>query len=222
MIQKILELSVPMPKDLEGTAAEYCGKCGEWHVCGFQPAAPPCMGHTKVRDEDGKQTGTRKCGNPRTATTRVCRSHGAGGKATGGRPIEHGRYSKVLPTGLLARFEESLRDPALLSVRKEIALLDLAIEGFLKGLDVDEDGYLAIPDQKTQFRFQSLIATRRLLVASEWKAMKDAQQVMTIQQLNIVVARLLDILKKSIKDPKTLALVMGDIRMLVAGKGSEE
>ena len=74
-----------------------------------------------------KRTGQR-CRNPAVAGFTVCRHHGAGGKTNPGeRPPVTGRHSKWLPRDLLARYQAGLRDPALLELKDEIAVLDARI-----------------------------------------------------------------------------------------------
>jgi len=53
----------------------------------------------------------------------VCRYHGG----LGGRPITHGRYSKVLGT-LRGAYEESRSDPTLMELRDTLAVLDVIVQ----------------------------------------------------------------------------------------------
>lgn len=50
-----------------------------------------------------------------------------------------GRYSKYLPTRLLARYQESVADPELLALKDDIALLDTRLGEVLERLQSGED-----------------------------------------------------------------------------------
>lgn len=207
------------------SAAKFCEDCGQYHECAMNPHAAPCMGHLSRRDEKGNLV---PCKMPARQNGSVCHKHGLGTKKKpGGRPITTGRYSRTLPTGILHRLEEGLRDPKLLSHRRDIGLTDQAIEGLLAELDISGDGELALTRTQRQ-DLQSLIGTRRNLVDAEWKAMKDAQQVFTVQQLNQVLAKLIDMLKRNLQSltcpqcraaigDQFLRPILGEIRVLVAG-----
>ena len=79
----------------------------------------PCGARTRI--------GT-PCGQPGMRPSGRCRMHG--GKTPRGLAsphLVHGRFSRDLPTHLLARFEEALADRDLLSLRQDVALLDALI-----------------------------------------------------------------------------------------------
>jgi len=88
------------------------------------------------------------CGEPRFCTNRGpagkrCRYHG--GKSLSGvqaGAYRTGRYSKAMPERLLARYEAASRDPELLNVRQDIALLDSRISDLLGRVDVPGSGQI--------------------------------------------------------------------------------
>lgn len=51
-----------------------------------------------------------------------------------------GKYSKVIPTRLVGRYEEARRDAALLELRDEISLLDSRLTDLLGRVDTGESG----------------------------------------------------------------------------------
>ncbi len=53
-----------------------------------------------------------------------------------------GRYSKHLPGELLARYQEALRDPDLIAIRDELALMHTRLQQLLSKVDVGETGAL--------------------------------------------------------------------------------
>jgi hypothetical protein len=72
-----------------------------------------------------------------------CRIHG--GKSPSGIASPHfttGRYSKHMPTRMAAKYEESLKDVDILSLRHEIALLDSQMADVLESANNSEAGEL--------------------------------------------------------------------------------
>lgn len=89
-----------------------------------------------------KQTGER-CKRHVTPGRDKCYYHG------GAQPVGlartqtiHGRYSRHLPTRLMARYQEAQADPDLLALREEITLLDARIADVLGRVDSGESGRL--------------------------------------------------------------------------------
>lgn len=91
-----------------------------------------------------------QCG-AKTRTGGICkqpalpngRCHYHGGKSLAGLAsprLSHGRYSKVLPARLSARYEEARQDAALLELRDEIGLVDSRIVDLLARVDTGESG----------------------------------------------------------------------------------
>lgn len=105
-----------------------------------------------------KTRGGGTCQRPAMPNGR-CSLHG-GKTPTGiGLPqYKHGRYSKVMPTRLRERYEDAARDPALLELREDVALLDARLEDLLGRVDSGESG--AIWRQLQQARTSLIIARR--------------------------------------------------------------
>jgi len=102
-----------------------------------------------------RRTGER-CRRRAVTGYNVCQVHGAGSPKKGrpgGRPIVHGRYSKKLPERLRERYEESLSDSELLSLRHELALCDSRLEDLLGRVDSGESGATWVHAQKTLYAF---------------------------------------------------------------------
>jgi hypothetical protein len=51
-----------------------------------------------------------------------------------------GRYSKHLPTRMLANYEQAQRDPELLNLREDISLIDARMSDLLRRVDSGESG----------------------------------------------------------------------------------
>jgi hypothetical protein len=85
-----------------------------------------------------KQSGQR-CKRRVTRGREVCRMHG--GKIPRGPALpqfRHGRYSKVLPLQMAAKYRDAAQDPELLSLHSEIALLDARMAELLGRVDTGE------------------------------------------------------------------------------------
>lgn len=85
-----------------------------------------------------------------------CRLHGGASLSGIASPtFKHGRYSKVLPTGLRKKFEDAGRDPFLLSHEPELKLLDVKLSELIGELGQD-GGSGAFPElQKAWKELQS-------------------------------------------------------------------
>jgi hypothetical protein len=89
--------------------------------------------------------GTNKAGNPcgRTPSPgrEYCKLHGGRNKIGFEHPnFKSGRYSKHLPARLYSTYEEMRRDPALLSLQEENALMLVRINDLLSRTDTGEAG----------------------------------------------------------------------------------
>lgn len=88
-------------------------------------------GRCKMIKADGE-----RCRQPVRSGWTVCKYHGAGTSDTpAGRPPITGTYSKHLPTRYVQDFNEYMNDPDLLSMRKEMALVDVRLGELLQKLE---------------------------------------------------------------------------------------
>ncbi len=89
-----------------------------------------------------KQSGER-CKRHAVPGRNVCAIHG--GKTPRGFALPQSKtlkYGASLPTRLKARYEESERDPELLYLRDDIAVVDARLEDLIKRVDTGESGAL--------------------------------------------------------------------------------
>ena len=96
-----------------------------------------------MRNQCGVKTKSGESCRSRAMANGRCRMHG--GKTPRGLALPqttHGRYSKDLPTRLLADYERALQDSDLLELRSEIALLDSRLSDLLQRVDTGEAGAL--------------------------------------------------------------------------------
>lgn len=70
-----------------------------------------------------------------------CYMHGGASRTGLAHPqMQHGRYSKHLPTRMGERYQQSLTDPELLAMREEVALIDSRLADVLGRVDSGESG----------------------------------------------------------------------------------
>lgn len=101
------------------------------------PLPGVASGATKQCTAHNKKTGER-CKNPAVDGFNVCRYHGANGRGIANANYKNGRYSKGIPARLIERYEASEKDPDLLALRSEIALIDSRIADVLTRVDTGE------------------------------------------------------------------------------------
>lgn len=104
-----------------------------------------------------QQTG-KQCKRHAVDGKSVCTVHG--GKTPGGIASPHfktGRYSKYLPSRLLADYDTSLKDSELLDLTNEIAVLDARLNDLMRRVDSGEAGVLW---SKAQTAFSDLETAR--------------------------------------------------------------
>ena len=140
----------------------------------------------------------------------VCRVHGGQSRAGFEHPsLKHGRYSKHLPTKAMAEFQQALHDPELLSLRNDIALVDVRLNELVAGLSGD-----TLPDTPTWREILGVLQDRVVLVNSERKRLVDMQQMITGDQAMLLVARLAEMVNRHVHDPLERAAIAGELRSL--------
>jgi len=106
----------------------------------------------------------RQCLSPAMRGRTTCQMHG-GKTATLGAANRHfktGRYSTVLPVRLAAQYQASLDNPALLSVRDDLAVCDARLAELFARLDRGESGDVWSRLCKTFSTFDAAMARRDL------------------------------------------------------------
>lgn len=116
----------------------------------------------------------------------------------------HGRYSKHLPTRLLANYEAAKTDPNMLVLHDEIALVDARINELLAINEITQ-AQLAWPE------IQSLIEQRRKLVESERKRLVELHQVVSADQAMLMVRSLIASVREHVSDPAILRAISADL-----------
>src|SRR5688572_13217384 len=89
-----------------------------------------------------KQSGKR-CGRSAATGRDVCHIHGGKTPAGPASPqFKHGRNIKYLPAGMQAKYQAALEDKELVSLRDDIAMVDVLEAELFEGLR--EDGTLGL------------------------------------------------------------------------------
>lgn len=79
------------------------------------------------------------CRNSPSFGRRRCRFHGGHALVGASHPrFKDGRYSRYLPRDLAQRFQASLHDPSLLSLREDVSLIDARLEQLLRRVQTTE------------------------------------------------------------------------------------
>jgi hypothetical protein len=160
-----------------------------------------------------KSTGER-CRRPAVPGRNVCRYHGgATPRGIASPNFKHGKYSKDLPKGLIARYEQAAQDPELLALRDEIALLDARMVELMHKLGGGE------ADQEVWKEIYAALEQRRRLVESERRRLVEMQQMITAEQALVLVARVADVVRKYISDRAVLAAISDELRAIALGEG---
>lgn len=116
-----------------------------------------------------KRTNGEPCKAQAVRGKRVCRVHG--GMTPSGLASPHyktGKYSRVLPARLSARYEEARQNAALLELRDEIGLVDARLADLLGRVDTGESGAIW---QALKGAYTALLVAR---AASDTKKMSEA------------------------------------------------
>ena len=150
-----------------------------------------------------KRSGER-CKRAASLGRNVCAIHG--GKSPRGvasASFRHGRYSKALPHRLLHDFDELRSDPELVSLRDELALVDLRLQE-----KVNEWAWGEI---------KPLIETRQELAATEARIEVLRDTTMTQEQTMTLIAAILESLRRHVHDPVVIDAIGREVEELLVG-----
>ena len=150
-----------------------------------------------------------------------------------------GKYSKLLPSRLLARYREAGKDPDLTSLRSELALVDTGESGALwravlrahrafrrykttgdltrmrEALaDLESCIDAGAPDYQAWAEIQELIETRRKLCDSETRRLVVLQQMITAEQLTVLLGVIVEIIARHVTDRQAISAIATDLQRL--------
>jgi hypothetical protein len=173
---------------------------------------------------------TRQCTATSKRSGTQCRKHAMRGRtvclAHGGRTprgaaspnFKTGRYSRSLPGHLVAAYEQVLHDPALMSLRDEIALTDAMIGETLS--QITEEMPWA-KERKIFAQVRRLIEQRRKLVESEVRHIVLAREVMTADEALALVRAMIAIVSTYLPDPQIQAAIAENLHALISSQSTE-
>lgn len=139
-----------------------------------------------------------------------CRMHnGFAAVGPAAANFKHGRHSVLLKDikGLGEHYERALADPDLLNLDAEIALVDARIGSMLekvKGPRASVDGIWP--------QLDALIESRRKLVDTQSKRLKDLHAMVSVDRVMLIVSVLADSVKKHVRDRDAQAAIFQDMR----------
>jgi hypothetical protein len=119
---------------------------------------------------------------------------------------KHGKDSRyaLLPEGVAARFRRATEDPDWLSTHAEISLV-------LARMD------RAATEGKWP-RWDALSTSLRLLMDSEMKRREQAQQMLSVDRVLLIVDRLVDAVKKHVHDRAVFAAIYQEIQVTLSAR----
>jgi hypothetical protein len=155
----------------------------------------------------------QQCRNHAMRGQEVCRMHG--GKTPRGPASVHykdGRHSRFLPARMFADYTAAGLDPELMSLRRDLALLDARIIDVLKRVDQGEVPPLGPADDAIWRRVAKLIDQRRKLVEAEQRRLTLAQEMLSQEQAMVLMGQVVDILRRHIPDRDILSRIAQDMQ----------
>lgn len=157
-----------------------------------------------------KRSGAR-CKKAAMKGRTVCRAHGgATPRGIASPHLQHGRWSKDLPTQLARRYEAAVEDPDLLSLRDEIALVDTQISVLLAISDV-----ASAPEPATGQALGRLVEQRRRLTETEVKHRMLVGQMVALKQVMALAGALAASVHAHVHDPVVIDAIGRDIERLL-------
>jgi hypothetical protein len=171
------------------------------------------MGHQPNKCDAKTQSGGR-CRRAPMPNGR-CYKHGGATPVGPASPhFKHGRHSVLLKDikGLGAHYERALADPDLLNLDGEIALVDARLASLLE--KVQKGGARASVDGIWP-QLDALIDTRRKLVDTQSKRLKDLHAMVSVDRVLLIIRYLQDAVRKHVTDPREQSAVFLEMRTLL-------
>lgn len=156
-----------------------------------------------------RSDGKTQCGNAAVKGADACAQTHSGGK--GGAPIKHGKRSKLIPKGIDAAVERILKDPELLSLNEEIAVVRARLEIVREKVRTAERE----KQDLTQFwpEWNELVDQLMKLTAAENKRQAQLASSLNAKEANVlktlILAVLIDVCKDETIPRSQIAKVVG-------------
>lgn len=161
----------------------------------------------------GKKYG-EQCKNPCVSGRQRCRNHG--GKA--GRPPTTHRYSKLhpVPRNLTVGFERALKDPEILNLSKQIALLDSQIWRIAE-VASNKDDFNPVEMKG----LVSLMKNQRELIGQETQRRVSLGGMVEVQQVMVILKYVYDSVCRHVQDPLVRSRIGVEIRKIVGSSSAD-
>lgn len=130
-----------------------------------------------------------------------------------------GFYSKDIATHLVADYEAALADPDLIAVREELAVCKARGAELLRAIAEAEGNERRVAALWGEFF--ALLEHVRALAETERRRLEAGHKALTSERVMLLVAALVDAVRRHVDDRGTLDAISRDISRLVDGRGSE-
>lgn len=171
------------------------------------PAYPKCGAKTRAGGF---------CGKPKMENGR-CYMHG--GRLKKGVPnlaaVKHGGISSFAPVRLQGRIDAALKDAELMSMKPALAVLLVRIQDLLSA--TDPEGFDPKGNSEDREVWRELRETARdfgKLAQVEDARMKQAEAFVTVQQVNVLLAALIHLVRENVADTKAQQRIASGIYAL--------
>lgn len=149
----------------------------------------------------------------------VCRVHG--GMTPRGFALPQtttGRFSKDLPTALVADYQAALSDPELIACREDLAVVTAREGDLVRAIRDAEPGS---PEEHLLWeRLLTTVEARRRLADTERRRLEAAQQMITTERAMLLVAALVDAVRRHVDDRRILDAIGRELERLVVADGA--
>ena len=180
-----------------------------------------------------KRTGSR-CRQPAMSNGR-CRLHGGKTPAHPGpnlTAVKNGQWSKYAPVRLQGRIDEALADSELLSVKPALALLTVRLQDLMGRIDeagfedpaaaitmLDAGDYQGLrelltrqdADRRTWSDLRATCLDYNRLADTEHRRMVASESFLTIQQVNVFLAVLIQLIREHVADPQAQRRIVAGV-----------
>ena len=152
---------------------------------GMKPAPKP------YKTCGAKNRQGRPCAKPPLRGRERCRNHGGASPVGMAHPnFKTGRWSRYLPKNLKAKYEEAQADPFAKTHTSDLALIDAKVKDLLERADNEGN--------PVWLEIWPLIELRRRVLESEYKHLKDQQQMISIEELMVLTRFIGDSIKTAV------------------------
>lgn len=130
---------------------------------------------------------------------------------------KNGRWSKYLPTGLAARFQEGLADRQLMQLRQDTALIDAAMTTYTQHLKERPNKPLTKAQEQ---RLVFLTEHRRKLIEADARRQRDLGQLVAAERFMALVTAVAEVIREFVAKAD-LPKAQGRLQQLLIGQGSQ-